>query len=266
MTVTCPWARRRALSGASRPDGDRRGTVRVVAAITPPPASAGHSLPDKRIATNRGRRRRGRSSLSLRDTISAPAEIKARQPDFRYSLVDLGPIPDLDLSAYPPLRAGLLALKYSQRESDPETVLVQVFSDAKDRPPLFRMLVVYATAVYRAVTPATLRMVIRRVRPEWEEEMLSIAAKEWMAEGAKKGHDEGRKKGHDEGRKKGLDEGLKKGRGEMLLRQLRRKFGEVSANAAERVSAAGIDQLDEWGERVLDAESLDEVFAEARPH
>ncbi len=187
-------------------------------------------------------------SLSLRDTIAAPDEISAFQPEFRYSLIDLGPIPDRELSAYPPLRAGLLALKYAHRQSDPETVLVQVFADAKDLPPLFRMLVVYTTAVYRDVSPATLRKVIRRVRPEWEEEMLSIAAREWMAEGQAKGHAEGRAEG----------------RAEMLLRQCRRKFGEVPDTVDERVRAASIDQLDEWGERVLDAGSLDEVFADGR--
>ncbi len=184
-------------------------------------------------------------SLSLRDTITGPAEIKAQQPDFQYTLLDLGPIPDLELSAYPPLRAGLLALKYSHREGDTETVLVQAFTDAKDFPPLFRMLVVYATTVYRAVTGATLRKVIRQVRPEWEEEMLSIAAREWMAEGRA--------------------EGEKKGRADILLRQFRRKFGEVPDAAAERVRAAGIDELDEWSERFVDAVSLDDVFAADRP-
>ncbi len=184
-------------------------------------------------------------SLSLRDTIAAPAEISALQPEFRYSLIDLGPIPDRELSAYPPLRAGLLALKYSHRESDAETVLVQVFSDAKDLPPLFRMLVAYTTAVYRDVTPVTLRKVIRRVRPEWEEEMVSIAARQWMAEGREKGHAEGR--------------------AEMLLCMFRRKFGEVPDAVDERVRDAGIDQLDQWGERFVDAATLDQVFAADRP-
>ncbi len=37
------------------------------------------------------------------------------QPDFQFVFIDLGPIPDLDLSAHPLLRAGLLALKCAYR-------------------------------------------------------------------------------------------------------------------------------------------------------
>lgn len=183
-------------------------------------------------------------SLSLRDTIAAPEIIKRHQPDFRYHLVDLGPIPDPDLSAWPPLRAGLLALKYSHREGDSETVLIQAFTDAQDLPTLFSMLVVYTTTVYRDVTPSSLRRVIRQVKPEWEDEMLSIAAKEWMAEGEAKGEAKGEARG----------------RAAMLLRQFHRKFGDVPVKVADRVRTAGVDQLDDWSERFVDAESLDEVF------
>ncbi|KAF0117523.1 MAG: hypothetical protein FD149_1098 [Rhodospirillaceae bacterium] len=58
-------------------------------------------------------------ALSLRETLAAPAAIIPYLPDFHYALLDLGPIPDLALSAYPPLRAGLLTLKYSHRRQNP---------------------------------------------------------------------------------------------------------------------------------------------------
>ncbi|CAK0768172.1 hypothetical protein WCLP8_410013 [uncultured Gammaproteobacteria bacterium] len=84
-------------------------------------------------------------------------------------------------TAGPPLRASLLALRYSHRDGDTEALLVQTFTDARDLPSLFSMLVVYATTVYAGVNPALLRRAIHKVKPEWEDEMLSIAAKEWMA-------------------------------------------------------------------------------------
>ena len=182
--------------------------------------------------------------VSLRDTIAAPEIIKRHQPDVCYGLVDLGPIPDPELSAWPPLRAGLLALKYSHREGDTEAILIQAFSDAKDVPSLFSMIVVYTTTVYREVTPATLRKVIRQVRPEWEEEMLSIAAREWKAEGLAEG----------------MAKGRAEGRADILLRQLGRKFRDVPNTVVSRVRAASIDQLDDWSDRILDAKTLDEVF------
>jgi len=179
-------------------------------------------------------------ALCLRDTIAAPEIIKHYQPDLSYRLIDLGPIPDPELSHYPPLRAGLLALKYSHREGDPETVLLQAFSDARDLPTLFSMIVVYTTTVYREVTPSALRTIIRQIRPEWEEHMLSIAAREWLAEGRAEG------------------------RAEMLLRQFRRKFREVPAEVVERIKGAGIEQLDHWSDRILDAQAIDDVFAPDR--
>jgi hypothetical protein len=45
------------------------------------------------------------------------------------------------------------------------------------------------------------------------------------------------------------------------LRQLERRFGALPDWARDRVLAADTDMMEEWGLRVLDAASLDEVFA-----
>jgi len=185
-------------------------------------------------------------SLSLRDTINAPEVIKAVQPDFRYVLVDLGPIPNDRLSAFPPLRAGLLALKYSHREGDAETVLVQAFTDAQNLPSLFRMLVTYVTTVYGSVNSDLLRKAVRKVKPEWEDEMLSIAAKEWKAEGRVEGRTEGK--------------------ADTLLRQLHRRFKILPSGVEDRVRAADSDRLDEWLDRILDAQTLADVFGPEQSH
>ncbi len=107
------------------------------------------------------------------------------------------------------------------------------------------MLVVYVTTVYSSVNPGLLRQAIRRVKPEWEDEMLSIAAKEWMAEGAAKGRAEGETKG----------------KADTLLRQLRRRFKTLPSDAEHRVRAADPDLLDEWLGRFVDAQSLDDIFS-----
>ena len=189
-------------------------------------------------------------SLSLRDTIKAPEAIKQYQPDFHYVLVDLGPIANEQLSAYPPLRAGLLALKYSHQDGDAEAILVQAFTDARDVPSLFKMLVVYATTVYASVNPVLLRRAIHRVRPEWEEEMLSIAAKEWMAEGMVKGEAKGRAEG----------------KADTLLRQLRRRFKTLPSGIEDRVRGADSDRLDEWLDHFVDAQTLEDVFGTEQRH
>ena len=46
----------------------------------------------------------------------------------------------------------------------------------------------------------------------------------------------------------------------MLLRQLARKFGPINEPTRARVLAADAEQLLIWGERILSAETLAEVF------
>ena len=47
----------------------------------------------------------------------------------------------------------------------------------------------------------------------------------------------------------------------MLLRQLERRFGALPGWASDRIATADSVALEEWGLRVLDARSLDDVFA-----
>ncbi|MBS0511508.1 MAG: DUF4351 domain-containing protein [Proteobacteria bacterium] len=46
----------------------------------------------------------------------------------------------------------------------------------------------------------------------------------------------------------------------LLVRQLNRRFGPLPAAITDRLARASVEQLDLWAERILDADSLDEVF------
>jgi predicted transposase YdaD len=56
------------------------------------------------------------------------------------------------------------------------------------------------------------------------------------------------------------EEGRQEGEAWLLLRQLRLKFGSVAPELEERVRSADTDRLLEWGERVLTAASLQDIF------
>jgi len=58
-----------------------------------------------------------------------------------------------------------------------------------------------------------------------------------------------------------LQEGRADGGATLLLRQLERRFGRVPAMVRDRVRTATTDDLEAWADAVLDAESLDAVFA-----
>ncbi len=68
-------------------------------------------------------------------------------------------------------------------------------------------------------------------------------------------------KGRDEGRQEGRQEGLLEGQVTLLLSLLKRRFGDVPSTYLERLKTADLGQLSRWGERVLDAASLNDVFA-----
>ncbi len=67
------------------------------------------------------------------------------------------------------------------------------------------------------------------------------------------------------GRKAGRHEGLYVGRRDMLRRLLTRKFGENVVNlprVSDRLERSTAADLERWGERILDAKTLEEVFGE----
>jgi hypothetical protein len=59
---------------------------------------------------------------------------------------------------------------------------------------------------------------------------------------------------------KGIEKGIEKGEALLLQRLLVRRFGVLPATILKQIAHATTDQLELWGDRVLDAQSLDEVF------
>jgi flagellar biosynthesis/type III secretory pathway protein FliH len=66
--------------------------------------------------------------------------------------------------------------------------------------------------------------------------------------------------GRVEGRAEGEAKGKLTGQAELLLRQLSLRFGELSNEVQARVAAASLEQLAVYAERVLSADSLDDVL------
>ncbi|UEM03173.1 Rpn family recombination-promoting nuclease/putative transposase [Skermanella rosea] len=161
--------------------------------------------------------------------------------DFRYSLADLGRIDGASLSREKVLRVGLLILKHGSRRGDLYELLVKLgraalaigFDDLV-------ALVRYLIAEPNEINAAVLRDALTEIVPGQEARIMSIAAEQWKAEGKAEG------------------------KADLLLRQLRRRFGAVPESTLERVLGAPDGDLDEWAENILDAPSLDAVFTGRR--
>jgi len=63
-------------------------------------------------------------------------------------------------------------------------------------------------------------------------------------------------------RAEGHAEGRREGEAEVLLRQLRLRFGALPEDVTARIKAADAETLLRWSERILSASTLDAVFAE----
>ena len=173
--------------------------------------------------------------------------------DFPYVLVDLGAIPDAELSSHRTLRAGLAGLKYALRQGQQLEALEAIFRLLKDLSPEFRRTeFIYMIATYRWIDRADLRRALRKAMPEREDEMLSIAAQEWKEEWKAEGRAEGKAEGKAEGRIEG--------RAQALLRILSRRFGEVPPERQREIEMADLATLDAWIDRAIDASSLHAVF------
>ena len=64
----------------------------------------------------------------------------------------------------------------------------------------------------------------------------------------------------DEGIEQGMERGRVEGERAVLERLLRRRFGELPPETAERLGRASAADLETWAENVLGAERLADVF------
>jgi hypothetical protein len=186
--------------------------------------------------------------LSFRKMIAASGALRRYQLDFRYVLADLGRIEDPMLSRAAALRAGLLALKHAFRVGDPWPVLLLILETLPENHPLLLPLLLYCLTVFKDVDRPMLVRALRQAKPEWEAAMVSLAAREWLAEGRQAGLVEGRVEGRVEGQARSL------------RRLLVRRFGPIPPNIDARIAKADIDALDRWFDLGLDAPTLMAVF------
>ncbi len=75
------------------------------------------------------------------------------------------------------------------------------------------------------------------------------------------GRQAGWQEGRQEGRQEGEQVGLHSGEVRFLKRQLRKKFGELPPAIEKRLDTATEQQLEQWSEAVLTAETLEAIFS-----
>jgi predicted transposase YdaD len=82
--------------------------------------------------------------------------------------------------------------------------------------------------------------------------MLAERVKEWTREW--------KEEGLQQGRQEGRQEGIQLGEAAVLLRLIEIKFGPLSESERQKIQAADINTLLQWSERILTADTKEDVF------
>ncbi|MCY4206904.1 MAG: Rpn family recombination-promoting nuclease/putative transposase [Roseovarius sp.] len=173
-------------------------------------------------------------------------------------------IPEEELSEGIQTRAAMLALSWRAMEN-----LKSIIEALNDNPPLQKQVLEYILQVYPDEDSARLRALLDDACSSGREDPLYTIAEalkdEGRAEGMALGRNEGMALGRNEGMALGRNEGMALGRAEgearLLVRLLEKRFGALSKSDRARLRNSGIEQIETWCDRVLSAESIEEVFA-----
>lgn len=198
---------------------------------------------------------------------------EAYVPHLRYRVIDEGQYELKDLARRESVAAQLFWLERSQTRRSLERGadrLVPLLSGPEDGP-LRRAVLHWFDGVLlprrrrRKPIPEALgledfKVMLEKRVEEWGRELREEGRLLGLKEGIKQGVKQGRQKGIQEGRQKGIQEGRQAGEASLLLRLLERKFGRLNPQIRKRVRSADAESLLDWGERVLTAERLEDVF------
>lgn len=189
-----------------------------------------------------------RAATDVADLIAPVSEgLAGHLPRMKYLLVDQGGYTEAQLA---PMRNLMAAVMRLERPSGRQA-LIDAVADLRrwvaGAPELERVFSEWMHAMFadRPVLADSADIDLRENVVGLRETLRT-----WESEFLAQGRQEGRREGRQEG------EAL------MLQRLLAKRFGPLPSSVIERIASASAERLELWGERVLDAQSLDEVFSD----
>jgi hypothetical protein len=184
------------------------------------------------------------------------------QPGIRYHLVDEKALPGSELERRDSLVALLFRLEAGPGPGDLVDLVDEIIGWFRQHPDYETLKQLFTEIVGHALSeqagfangqtdlPANDLLEIRDMVPErfkrWADEVRAKALAEFR------------------------DQAIAEGRAQVLAgtlsKQLRRRFGELSPDVADRIRSANAEELDEWLDRVVDAATISDVFDSNRPN
>lgn len=186
-----------------------------------------------------------------------PGGLAQYTPQARYLLIDEQRLNMAELASLQNLSAALFRLENSRTPQDIAQVLATL-GEWLRLPEHTGLRRAFAVWIKRVLLPGRLPGIeIPEMRDiEEVQTMLAETVQEWTRQWQREGWEKGRR----EGRRDGLHEGRQEGEALLLQRILAKKFGELPEEYRRRLVQADADTLLAWGERVVLARTLDEIF------
>ena len=206
---------------------------------------SGHLPPVVPVVLYNGRPR-WRAATDIRELIfPVTGELAGYQPRLRYLLLDEGRFEDQALAPLRNLVAALFRLENSRDDAAIQQVLRHLI-DWLHSPQQAGLRRSFTEWLRRVLLPGRLPGITIPAMQELQEvdDMLAERVKEWYAEYERKGLEQGRS---DEARR-------------ILSRLIARRFGELSPATEARLDAASLEQLEQWADLILDAQSPEELL------
>ncbi len=186
--------------------------------------------------------------LSVFEMIDMPPGLEKTLGGFGYFLYNFGSTDSARLSDDPEANAALFALAVAKQKRHTSEQLDAITGGADLRGEFGRHIFLYLMEK-SSIDEPELEASLKRTNPEEWETMMGTLAEKWLAQGEARGRFEGEARGKA------------KGRMELLQEQLERRFGELPSDIRHRIRNAKDSEIRSWAVAVLDAATLDDVFA-----
>jgi predicted transposase/invertase (TIGR01784 family) len=189
-----------------------------------------------------------RVSRQFAETVDDAPMLRAYVPSCVYHLVDLSAYRDEELRGAVRLQVALLTLKYVFRDELRERLpgilgLLRELEESSSGLDFIRALLRYLAQVASTdrLSNEELRQAVTQALSGGGELMMTIA-EQWEQQG--------------------IEKGIEKGEARLLRQQLTWRFGALPGWVETKLAQAESARLEAWAKRVLDAPTLEAVFAE----
>ncbi|MBY0455159.1 MAG: Rpn family recombination-promoting nuclease/putative transposase [Burkholderiaceae bacterium] len=182
-----------------------------------------------------------------------PGLVSKFLPKMEYLLIAENQYTETGLAEMKNLFAAMMRLQRPPEQASVLQLIDLLTVWLKDNPELLRVFAIWIRALIVRQSKHTLAL--PKIQ-DMKELKMTLAARfeEWAHQYEQKGK--------QEGKREGITEGEAKGEAKLLQRLLVRRFGPLPHHIVDQLSKASTVQIEAWGDRVLDAKQLDEIFTD----